>query len=88
MTFPGERLERRLDRQLERRPRSWLGIWTTLVLLGFAYPLPLATRVVGGALTVVAFATGRTIVGVLCLVGVLAYLSQLPLVVDLARRTD
>jgi hypothetical protein len=88
MTSPGERLERRLDRQLEQRPRSWFGIWTTLVLLGFCYRLALATRLGLLGLAVVAFAYGRTVVGVLVLVAFLAYLSQIPLIVDLARRPD
>ena len=88
MTSPGARLERRLDRQLEQRPRNWVAIWATLVLLGFGYPLPLATRLLVAAATAAAFLAGWTIIGALGLVVLLTYLSQLPLIVDLARRAD
>jgi hypothetical protein len=85
MTGAGPRLERRLDRELERRPRRWFAIWTTLVLLGFSYPLALATRLALAAAATVAFASGRPIAGAVLLVFLLAYLSQLPLLIGLVR---
>jgi Flp pilus assembly protein TadB len=87
MTSLGPRLERRLDEQLGRRERglrAWLAVWSTLVLLGFAYPLALTTRFALAVLAA-AFATGRVLVGALLLAALAAYLLQLPLVADLVR---
>jgi hypothetical protein len=88
MTSLGPRLERRLDEQLGRRERglrAWLAVWSTLVLLGFAYPLALTTRFALAVLAAAAFATGRVLVGALLLAALAAYLLQLPLVADLVR---